>query len=83
VFYVVIMGGYKEFISIAKESLAPLIAGTVGLLFGLTEPQETYSIFYDEGDIAAINFMTGLYGGFISAVIAFITKRILNKLKNG
>ena len=81
VFYVVMTGGYKEFVTIAEESLAPLIAGTVGLLFGLTEqPQESYSIFYDSGDIAAINFMAGIYGGFISGVIAFITKKIMNVL---
>jgi len=80
VFYVVLAGGYKEFVKIADESLAPLIAGTVGFLFGIIKPQESYSIYYDPGVIATVNFMAGLFGGFVSAVIAFITKKILNKL---
>ena len=81
VFYVVMSGGYKEFVKIAEGALVPLVAGTVGFLFGLLQPKENYLLYIDPGVIATVNFMAGFYGGFVSAVIAFITKKILKTIK--
>ena len=80
VFSVVFVEGYKEFASYAYEVLAPLVAGTLGFLFGLIKPQNYTMLFFDPGAIATINFMAGLFGGALSAGIAYITAKVLNSL---
>ena len=77
VFYKILLGGYSEFVNIANEVLTPIIAGTIGFLFGFIQPQQGNQIYFEPELIAVVNFFLGFIGGGISAFIDYLTKKVL------
>lgn len=77
VYYKIIFEGYSEFVNIATEVLTPIIAGTIGFLFGFVRPQEGNQIYFEPELIAVVNFYLGFIGGGISVFTAYLTRKIL------
>jgi|GEM_PF-5608396 len=75
--YVVMIGGYNEFLRIADGVVSPLVAGSIGFIFGFIQPQENNQEFFDPELIAVFNFIIGMIAGLISSFFAFLTKKIL------